>query len=98
MNAAGMFVEEDSSKPDAWKNASKSYKLIKKYGGDIFSETRLDDGLHSRTSPPRKRIWPSNRDLSAAWPTWPCRVWRTSPPSTCDTKHTPFIYSVAMEL
>ena len=25
----------------------KSDKLIKKYGGDIFSETRLDDGLHS---------------------------------------------------
>ena len=44
MNAAGMFVEEDSSKPDAWKNASKSNKLIKKFGGEIFSATRLMTG------------------------------------------------------
>ena len=46
MYAAGKFVEEDSSKPDAWKYASKSDKLIKKYRGDIF-EARLDDGLFS---------------------------------------------------
>ena len=44
-DAAGKFIEGDSSKPDAWKSASKSDKLIKKYGGDIFSETRLNDGL-----------------------------------------------------
>ena len=46
-----------------------------------------------RTSPPRKRIWSGNRDLSAAWPTWPCRVWRTSPPSTLQLNN--FIIGVA---
>ena len=30
MDASGKFVEEDSTKPDAYKNASKSDKLIKK--------------------------------------------------------------------
>ena len=30
MDAAGKFVEEDSTKPDACKNASKFDKLIKK--------------------------------------------------------------------
>ena len=45
MDAAGKYVKEDSSKPDAWRNASKADELIKKYGGDNFSETRLDDGL-----------------------------------------------------
>ena len=45
MEAAGKYVKEDSSKPDAWRNASKADELIKKYGGDNFSETRLDDGL-----------------------------------------------------
>ena len=44
---AGRFVEDNNAKSDAWKNVCKSDKLIKKYGGDIFSETRLDDGLHS---------------------------------------------------
>ena len=41
MDVAGKYVREDSSKPDAWKNASRSEKQIKKYGGDIFSDTRL---------------------------------------------------------
>ena len=47
MDVAGKFVDEDSSKPDTGKNASKSDKLIKKYGCDVFSETRLGEGLHS---------------------------------------------------
>ena len=34
MDVAGKFVEEDSPKPDAWKNASKPDKLIKQYRGD----------------------------------------------------------------
>ena len=41
---------------DAWKNVCSSNKLIKKYGGDIFSETRLDDGLHSIVDKNEKRI------------------------------------------
>ena len=40
MDVAGKFVTEDSSKPDPWKNASRSEKQIKKYGGD----TRLSAG------------------------------------------------------
>ena len=47
LDVAGKSVEEDGSKPDSWKNASRCDKLIKKYGGDIFSETRLDDELFS---------------------------------------------------
>ena len=44
---AGRFVEDNNAKSDAWKNVCKSDKLIKKYGGDIFSKPRLFDGLHS---------------------------------------------------
>ena len=54
----GSMLRKTARKPDAWKNASKSYKLIKKYGVDIFSETRLYDGLHSiveKTEPADKK-------------------------------------------
>ena len=36
MDTAGKFVGEESSKPNAWKNASKSDKLNKKFSKDIF--------------------------------------------------------------
>ena len=47
MDETGKFVNEDDSKTDMWKHVAKSDRLIKKYAGDVFSETRLDDGLHS---------------------------------------------------
>ena len=47
MDASGKFLTEDESKPDTWKQMAKSDKLIKKFSGEIFSETKLDDGLHS---------------------------------------------------
>ena len=47
MDEAGKFVSVDESKPESWKHVAKSDKLIKKFSGEIFSETKLDDGLHS---------------------------------------------------
>ena len=47
MDASGKFLSEDESRPDSWKQVAKSDKIIKKFSGEIFSETKLDDGLHS---------------------------------------------------
>ena len=47
MDETGKFITKDDSRTDTWKHVSKSDRLVKKCGGDIFSETRLDDGLHS---------------------------------------------------
>ena len=47
MDTSGKFVSADESKLDSWKQVAKSDKIIKKFSGEIFSETRLDDGLHS---------------------------------------------------
>ena len=44
---SGKYVSEDDSKPDMWKNVAKSDKLIRKYSGEVFADTKLDDGLHS---------------------------------------------------
>ena len=32
---------------DTWKHEAKSDKLLKKYAGDVFADTQLDEGLHS---------------------------------------------------
>ena len=47
LDEAGKFISEDDSKIDAWKHVAKSDRLIKKYAGEIFADTKLDDGLHS---------------------------------------------------
>ena len=50
MDNNGQLIVEDDSKTDVWKHVAKSDRLIKKYAGDVFSDTRLDDGLHSIVS------------------------------------------------
>ena len=47
MDDKGKFIQEEDSKADAWKNVAKSDRLIRKYAGDAFADTRLDDGLHA---------------------------------------------------
>jgi hypothetical protein len=44
-----------------WKHVAKSDRLIKKYAGDVFSETRLGDGLHSIVD---KNETPEEKDLA----------------------------------
>ena len=47
MDDSGQFRFDDESKTDAWKFVAKSDKLVRKYAGEIFGDTKLDDGLHS---------------------------------------------------
>ena len=47
LDQEGKFIPEDESKLDAWKSIIPADKLIKKYGGEIFSDTKIDEGLHS---------------------------------------------------
>ena len=47
MNKSGKFDKDDDAKIDAWKDVANSAHLIKKYSGEIFSATTLDDGLSS---------------------------------------------------
>ena len=47
MDASGKFVPEDESKHDEWKQKAKSDRLVRKYSGEAFADTKLDDGLHS---------------------------------------------------
>ena len=47
MNGDGKLVSDDDAKTDTWKHVANSDRLIKKYAGDVFADTCLDDGLHS---------------------------------------------------
>ena len=47
LNQDGRYVTEDDTKQDAWKTHILADKLVKKYGGEVFSDTKVDDGLHS---------------------------------------------------
>ena len=47
MDEKGKFIQEEDGKTDTWKNVAKSDRLIKRYAGDAFADTRLDDGLHA---------------------------------------------------
>ena len=47
MDSNGKFATDEDPRPDAWKYVAKSDYLVKKYSGDIFAESKLDDGLHS---------------------------------------------------
>ena len=48
MDGGSKFIQEDETKTDTWKHVAKSDRLIKKYAGDAFADTRLDDGLHAK--------------------------------------------------
>ena len=48
LNEEGKYVVEDDTKVGSWKSVILADKLVKKYGGEIFADTKLDDGLHSR--------------------------------------------------
>ena len=47
MDEDGKFIQEEDAKTDTWKNVAKSDRLVKKFAGDAFADTRLDDGLHA---------------------------------------------------
>ena len=47
MDDKGKFIQEEDSRADAWKNVAKSDRLVRRYAGDAFADTRLDDGLHA---------------------------------------------------
>ena len=47
MNAEGKFIQQEDNKTDEWKSVAKSDRLIRRNAGDIFADTRLDDGLHA---------------------------------------------------
>ena len=59
MDESGKFMTEQDSKPDAWKDVSKSDRLVRKYSGEVFAESKLDDGLYSIV----KHDMPEDRDL-----------------------------------
>ena len=41
------FVTEDDVRTDMCKHVTKSDRLLKKYAGNVFMDTQLDEGLHS---------------------------------------------------
>merc|ERR1712055_779003 len=47
MDAYGKFIQQEDNKADEWKNVAKSDRLVRRNAGDIFADTRLDDGLHA---------------------------------------------------
>ena len=47
MDEKGKFIQEEDGKTDTWKNVAKPDRLVRKYAGDAFADTRLDDGLHA---------------------------------------------------
>ena len=47
MDDNGKFIQEEDSRADAWKNVAKSDRLVRRYAGDAFAESRLGDGLHA---------------------------------------------------
>ena len=47
MDAEGKFIQQEDNKADEWKNVAKSDRLIRRNAGDVFADTRLDDGLHA---------------------------------------------------
>jgi len=45
MDANGNFIKQEDNKADEWKTVAKSDRLIRRNAGDVFSDTRLDEGL-----------------------------------------------------
>ena len=71
MDADGKYMSENNNKPDLWKNVAKSDKLVRKYSGDVFADTKLDDGLYSLVD---KKETNDEKDLvksQSLWQHWP---------------------------
>ena len=47
MDDTGKFSTERDGRPDAWKEVAKSDKLVRRFSGEVFAESKLDDGLYS---------------------------------------------------
>ena len=47
MDANGKFIKQEDNKADEWKTVAKSDRLIRHNAGDVFADTRLDEGLHA---------------------------------------------------
>merc|ERR1711888_456478 len=47
MDANGKFIKQEDNKADEWKTVAKSDRLIRRNAGDVFADTRLDEGLHA---------------------------------------------------
>ena len=60
MDESGKYVVEQDAKPDAWKDVSRSDRLVRRYSGEVFAESKLDDGLHSIVN---KHDVPEDKDL-----------------------------------
>ena len=41
------FLTEDDVRTDMCKHVTKSDRLLKKYAGDVFADTQLDEEFHS---------------------------------------------------
>ena len=47
MDANGNFIKQEDNKADEWKTVAKSDRLIRRNAGDVFADTRLDEGLNA---------------------------------------------------
>ena len=69
MDADGKFIKQNDNRTDEWKNVAKSDRLIKRYAGDVFTETHLDDGLHAivekNASSEEKKLSKQQRTMGA---------------------------------
>ena len=69
MDADGKFIQQEDNKADEWKNVAKSDRLIRRNAGDVFADTRLDDGLHAivdkDSSTEEKRLAKQQRTMGA---------------------------------
>ena len=60
MDDSGKFLTEQDARPDAWKDVSKSDRLVRRFSGEVFADSKLDDGLHSIVN---KHDVPEDKDL-----------------------------------
>ena len=60
MDDSGKFLTERDARPDAWKDVSKSDRLVRRFSGEVFADSKLDDGLHSIVN---KHDVPEDKDL-----------------------------------
>ena len=71
MDKKRKFILSNGSKPDAWKSLSETHstKRVKKYAGEVFADSKLDDGLYSivdkKESTVEKELTKSQRILWA---------------------------------
>ena len=87
MDDKGKFIQEEDSRADAWANVAKSDRLVRRYAGDAFAETRLDDGFHTivakdSTSEEKKM---AKQQKTMGWELSPilrCKPWRATPTCT----------------